>query len=318
MLKNLIITTLTTLVGSCSFILIFSITFSFFGKYHWILDLCSHFRLQYLICSLPLIVTLYILKRPKPAIALLLLSLANAALLIPHYITEPTPIQDGATFHSAVLLNVNTQLGSPRHVEAFILETNPDFIILEEIDDIWIQSIPDIVSAYPHQCIETRADNFGIGLFSKYPLSHSKIKYIGDAQLPSISATINFGSAKLNVIATHTLPPKNRTYSELRNDQLEQLATYAASKDSPTILLGDLNATPFNFHFKKLLKASKLSDSSTSHRLQPTWPSFFPALGIPIDHFLHTADIAIVDRFIGPKVGSDHLPLVVHFQTLKN
>mgnify|MGYP001017840805 CR=1 FL=1 len=316
-MNSLIIKAITTTLGSCSFILIFAIAFSFFGKYHWLFDLCSHFRLQYLVCSLPLIIALYFLKRPKPLIALLLLTLINAGLLIPHYRIQTPSHNESATSRSAVLLNVNTQLGSPSRVEAFILKTAPDFIILEEINEQWIQSIPRILSGYPHHCIRARNDNFGIGLFSKHPLSHKEIIHLGEAQFPSISASIDFGSTQLNVIATHTLPPKNGKYSYLRNDQLQKLAIYASSKDTPIVLLGDLNTTQFSFHFNEFLKQSKLSDSSTNNGILSTWPSFASALGIQIDHFLHSNDIIVTDGFIGPKTGSDHLPLVVHFQIQK-
>jgi endonuclease/exonuclease/phosphatase (EEP) superfamily protein YafD len=34
---------------------------------------------------------------------------------------------------------------------------------------------------------------------------------------------------------------------------------------------------------------------------------------IPIDHVLHTPDIRVYERKNGPRVGSDHLPVMVEF-----
>ncbi len=67
---------------------------------------------------------------------------------------------------------------------------------------------------------------------------------------------------------------------------------------------GDLNAAPWNRHFRRLVKRSGLIDSSKGRGIQPTWPSNNLLLLIPLDHFLHSPEIAVLDKKVGANVGS--------------
>lgn len=98
----------------------------------------------------------------------------------------------------------------------------------------------------------------------------------------------------------------------LRNEQLEELVK-TVDTTTPTILIGDLNTSCWGSSFKRLLKNSKLKNSSKGFGFQPTWPAGTPILFTAIDHMLHSDNIVIVDRRIGKNVGSDHLPLIVDF-----
>ena len=158
-----------------------------------------------------------------------------------------------------------------------------------------------------------REDNFGIALYSKYPLVQSEIRQVGEADVPTVIAELELPDGRLTVIATHPLPPGGPEYSRLRNDQLARLPGIVKQASSPVLLLGDLNATPWCSHFKRLLSQSGLRDSSQGRGVLGTWPTYFPILLIPIDHCLHTAGVHVVGRAAGPKIGSDHYPLVVDF-----
>jgi endonuclease/exonuclease/phosphatase (EEP) superfamily protein YafD len=75
--------------------------------------------------------------------------------------------------------------------------------------------------------------------------------------------------------------------------------------------MGDLNATPFSPRFKNLLIDCGLRDSSLGFGITRTWHSEIPLLGLPIDHILVSRDLAVISREVGPKVGSDHRPVMV-------
>ncbi|MBU1105751.1 MAG: endonuclease/exonuclease/phosphatase family protein [Candidatus Riflebacteria bacterium] len=284
----------------------------FLGQFFWILDLFSHFRVQYLIGLVILSILLLALRQHRTAILFMLFACVNLVLLLPFYFGAHNPAPAGMPTMRAMLLNVNTRLGDPVKVKQLILDTDPDIIALEEISSRWITDLAWISNSYPYSIAQPREDNFGIALFSKFPLADEKIVYIGNAEVPSILATVINEKTSLRVIATHPLPPIGREYFDWRNDQLDHLPDYV-SASMPQILLGDLNATPWSYHFVRLLSRSGLKNSSIGRGIQPSWPNNNPLLRIPIDHFLHSADIEIVDRRTGADVSSDHYPVIVDF-----
>lgn len=284
----------------------------FFGRFSWFLDLFSHFRVQYLLGLLVSGFLLLIWHRRRTAIAFLALACVNLALVVPLYIKAPDGPARGARTVRAMLINVNTRLGDADRVKAVICAANPDILVLEEISSRWMSELTWLTNAYPYALVQPREDNFGIGLYSKLPLSDAEIVYIGEADVPSILATVSAAHTNLRVIATHPLPPGGQEYSQWRNEQLERLPDYIRSP-LPVLLLGDLNVTPWNYYFRRLLARADLRDSSRGFGVQTSWPNYNPFLRIPIDHCLHSADISIVMRRIGESVASDHYPVIVDF-----
>ena len=286
--------------------------FGFLGRFSWFFDLFSHFRVQYLLTLGIIGLLLIIPKHHKTVSVFLFFAVINLCTLIPLYSGGLTqPVDTGHVFR-AMLLNVNTRIGDAELVKQVIQEFDPDIVVLEEISARWIHDLQWLSTSHPHSCVQPREDNFGIGLFSKFPLAESEIVYIGDAEVPTIIAKVDTRRATLGVIATHPLPPGGADYSRWRDNQLDSMPDYVPSS-LPLLLLGDLNVTPWNHHFKKLLKRTGLKDSSQGRGIQPTWPSYNPLLLIPIDHCLHSSEIAVVNKEIGPNVGSDHYPVIVDF-----
>ena len=284
----------------------------FLGRFHWFFDLFSHFRVLYFIALASISIYLLILHYYKIAGTLLILAFSNLAVILPLFFGGQPAAPKTADTMRAVQLNVNTQSGNPKLVGKFLEESTPDILILEEINDQWVTDLQWLVEFYPYSSIEEREDNFGICLLSKFPITKSEIVYIGDGSVPSIVATIDTPQGKLVVIATHPPPPIGALYSQWRNSQLNELPEYTKIP-LPTILIGDLNVTPWNYHFKKLLKNSGLINSSQGRGIYPTWPNKKFILPIPIDHFLHSSSIYIANKMVGPSVGSDHRPIIVDF-----
>jgi endonuclease/exonuclease/phosphatase (EEP) superfamily protein YafD len=287
--------------------------FGFLGRFSWFLDLFSHFRVQYLIGLAILGALLLVMRRRKTAIMFLGFACVNLLLILPLYFGGRNTLpQGGHNTLRAMLLNVNTRLGDSERVKRVIRDADPDILVLEEISSQWMADLAWLTNSHPYCLTQPREDNFGIGLFSKFPLAESVVAYIGSAEVPSILATINTGQTNLRVIATHPLPPVGRGYSRWRNEQLDQLPEHVQSS-LPLILLGDLNISPWSYHFRRLLKRTELRDSSQGYGVQPTWPNYNPLLRIPIDHCLHSMHIVIIDRSIGPDVSSDHYPVIIDF-----
>ena len=161
----------------------------------------------------------------------------------------------------------------------------------------------------------SRSDNFGIALFSRLPIVESRIVETGGRAspgitegrrggVPTILAALDSGRGELRIVATHPPPPVGRSFARRRNRHLRELPRHTEGS-TPVLLLGDLNTTPWNYHFRRLVRDTGLVDSSRGWGVQTTWPRGNPLLRVPIDHCLHSPEITIVRRAIGPAVGSE-------------
>lgn len=284
----------------------------FLGRFHWFLDLFSHFRVQYGLVLLIFALFLFIARRFRTALFCLLIAGLNLGQVLPLYrSSSPEGTFEGAPYRF-MLLNVNTHSGNPEAVMRLLQKEQPDILLLEEISDKWVESLQGLGAIYPHQHLEPQEDNFGIGLYSRHPLKEAKTIYIGRDPLPSIQATVTLPNGEVHFLGTHPLPPVGRRMSESRNIQLDWLPDHVR-RDGPFILAGDLNTTPWNFYFRKLRRESGLHDSARGFGVQPTWPQSGWLLRIPLDHCLHSRHITIQDRRIGPDVGSDHFAVIIDF-----
>jgi endonuclease/exonuclease/phosphatase (EEP) superfamily protein YafD len=284
---------------------------AFLGQFWWAFDLTSHFRVHYAGGLLLLALVFSGARRWKTALLFTGFAIVNCAIVVPYCYSGGALTSSAKQTLRILVLNVHTENRQFQSVEAFIREINPDMIVLEEINEEWLRNLAGLQAAYPHGQQEPREDNFGIALFSKAPLEKSEIVYLGQAGVPSVTATVQFAGKSLRILGTHPLPPSGGENSRLRNQQLESIPAFLSAGRGPTVIVGDLNATPWSAHFQKLLRDTGLIDSGRGRGLQTTWPSVLCPLGIAIDHCLVSPDLKVVSRKVGRNVGSDHLPLVI-------
>lgn len=295
--------------------------FSFLGEVHWFFELATHFPLQYALCLLPFAIYLFYQRQLYPAIGAVLAAGYNAGLVLGLFLplqSEDITRQTTTQPFTVMLSNLHTDKGSPQKLVRLIEKENPDIIALQEISNDWLDQIKPHLSGYPTQLSVPRQDNFGIGLYSKFPgkvkeVNLSPKKIIG---VPSIQAELLIGKENITIITTHPMPPAGQQAALSRNLQLEALAKRARGAKEPVIIVGDLNITPWSPYFQKLLKDGDLQDSAQGFGWQPTWPAQFWHMLIPIDHML-TRGIKVEKRYLGPSIESDHWPLFIEAVRVK-
>ncbi len=167
------------------------------------------------------------------------------------------------------------------------------------------------MNAYPYRAMQLKYG--GIAVFSRLPLKDSRIEYFGDGKRPRIATKCKMGDTYVNLLVVHPYAPLNK-FNE-RNLELSELGAEIRAMNAPTVLAGDINCSPWSFYFARLVKESGLQDSEQGFGAQPSWPAIRNHALIPIDHFLISKDIRVVDRQVGRNVGSDHLPIIVELQT---
>ena len=153
----------------------------FAGRFWWVFDLFSHFRLQYLL-SLSLILLLVLLgRRYRTSGVFGLCAAIDLACILPYYLPITSAPHTGSTALCAISMNVNTTNAHFDLVKQFIRDHDPDVILLLEVNAAWVAALEEIRALYPYQHIEPREDNFGIALYSRRAFTTCDTVYLGQA-----------------------------------------------------------------------------------------------------------------------------------------
>lgn len=285
---------------------------AFFGGLWWGLEITTHFRLQYGVVLLLFSVVSLALRQWRAAAACAVGMLINAAVLAPWFSAPAAPARESLGEPLRLLtLNVNTENTGYDRVEEVILHQSPDVCFLMEVNQEWCARLRGLTNSYPHTLLEPREDNFGVALFSRVPWRDARMLTLGAAGLPSVEATLDWQGRTVRLLGTHPLPPWGAWRSQLRNDQLAAVAGYLRGSSQPWVLLGDLNATPWSPHFRRLVAQAGAADTLRGFGYQASWPTSVPVLGIPLDHALVSAGTVVMERRLTDNVGSDHRGVVV-------
>jgi endonuclease/exonuclease/phosphatase (EEP) superfamily protein YafD len=281
------------------------------GNFTWWLDLFTHFRAQYFFAAVLLLILFACVRSKRGALLSAVLVVMNGASIGPLYLSPDPPPTTGPPLR-LLLANVHSGNQEFQLLLDLVAAERPDLLLFEEVTAVWVDALAPLSTEYPHQITRPSEDNFGIMLWSRIPLDRAEVQFFGAADVASIVARFRHGGQSINLLLTHPLPPMQARLAQLRDGQLMEVAAAARKLGPRTIVAGDLNVTPWSPIFSRLLDVSGLRDSTRGFGIQPTWPIVLPApCRIPIDHCLHTSDLAVTDRRTGPHIGSDHLPLII-------
>ncbi|MFQ5960860.1 MAG: endonuclease/exonuclease/phosphatase family protein [Candidatus Methylomirabilales bacterium] len=304
--------TLLGLLSAATLVAMSATVVGFLGRLWWVFELASHFRAQYFLFLMASAFLFLLTGKTRAAILVTVFALVNLSLIVPFYFGSSWTHAGGRTFR-AVSMNLNKSNHAHTRLQELIHAVEPDFIVLFEVNRIWLHELQKLQVMYPFARADAREDNFGVALLSQIPFEDAEIRHIGKVGVPSVVARFTVDGQPLTVIGAHPVPPVGRVYSEDRNQQLAEVAQIVRSQKEDVMLLGDLNITSWSPFFADLIRETGLRDSRRGFGLQPSWPTGLPLFWIPIDHCLVSSGVIVHDRYIGPNIGSDHYPVVVDF-----
>lgn len=280
------------------------------GGWHWLLDLCAHFRWQYLVASVFVVVWATWQKWRKVSAFAVLTLLLNAFLVGRVAWHSPPADSVAKDFSLRVLsLNVYTANQNTQAVLEHLMSSDADVVFLMEVGQKWAVALESLAAKYPYRIAEPRPDNFGLALFSRIPWEEQELLWFGGARVPSVQIRLKHQGRELVIIGTHPVPPIGAQYSGWRDQQLELLSRHVVQASLPVLVVGDLNSTPWSAGMR-FATSGNLDFRSVDPPWVPTWRAR-SVFAIPIDHALATAPLVISHRVVGPDVGSDHRSLAV-------
>ncbi len=287
---------------------------SFFGRWVWWLDVLANFRAQYLVGLMVLGVVLATSRRWRRwGYATLVVAAVNLVLVLPLYLGAPVadPGLPGLRVMNFNLLSSNDSFAD---VIEYIEAVDPDLVILHEASRPWEVAIDNADLDY--EVVRPRSEELIFGTLVLVRGSQVTAVSYGFAASSPRAVELTFvpdgWDRPVQALVTHPVAPTNRERAALRDAQLSFAADWAAGREAPFFVVGDLNATPWSWAFRKLMASGGLSNSQEGFGLHASFPATASRLlRVPIDHLLHSGGLGVRERLLGPPMGSDHFPLIV-------
>ncbi len=287
-----------------------------YARIYWVWDILANLRVQQVLVAIVLLGICAIYQR------WIWLSVPLACLLIhlPWFLPD-LHRAGGSPNLQTIQVTVCNVLTSNRNVDAVladVLQADPDVFVLLEIDSPWAAAIEsDTKSQYPYRVVHPDDHgNFGMGLYSRYPIRHSEIFKLNEG-IESIEAVIDVEGNAYRIIGTHPLPPTRDRGFRSRNEHLRMLARRIQHPqppfaELPTIVMGDFNLTPWSPFYRDFEEASGLRPVQHPADVTPTWYvlPIFP-LGLSLDHIFISEELTSWGRKVGGPTGSDHRSVTV-------
>lgn len=244
------------------------------------------------------------------------LSLASGGLLVMALLAFG-PTQSGAAHQTSQdakrfmrITTFNLQGKSSLHlqkVKAFLAETDPDAVILEEVRWKHEEFLKHMKAPYPYQ-----AGGHGLVILSKHAIvDKGRIDRTDEPCWRSLIvnwARLNVNGTQVDLVGTHMARP---FYPIQQETDFETLTSFVLSRTGPVIIAGDFNATPWTHKIKQFSAETGLARLNT---FAPTWPARWKTLPLlpllPIDNIFVSPHLAKIDLSIGPRLDSDHLPVI--------
>lgn len=290
-------------------ITIFTIT-GYLGKFHFILDLTAHFKVQYLLVGFCTFFFFLLTRNKLWWIISLGCILLNLMEIVPWYLPPAAFATDRANGELRVLLsNVLFKNENYAKLISLVKEEKPDIAVFVEAGKLWTKELTALKELLPYAVVAQDSKRFGTVLYSKFPIENVSIeKFQGPRS--TIVATIKYQGKEIIVMGTHPNYPVSKIGFNHRNSQLEAMADYLAKVNNPVVLLGDFNITMWSPFYQKFIRETKLKNTRFGFGVKPTWPSYWPLLAIPIDHCFVSENVQVIKSRTGRYVGSDHLPII--------
>jgi endonuclease/exonuclease/phosphatase (EEP) superfamily protein YafD len=283
---------------------------------HWLFALASHFRPH--LAAFALLVAVVVLLSGLPGwakfVALVLSLGALAVNAFEIWRTLPrapmTAAEEGPTLKIAFanLLKTNTDRAS---VIAWLSREKVDLFIAAEAVGDWPEALEVLRTDLPYGPQQTFGD---LMIFARHPVAAVRhpVTRFGNA----VVVDLETAGGPLAVLALHASVPANERYTTGRDAMLETVGHIVWRQKDGIVVIGDFNATPWSRPLRRLLAGGKLAYGPGAFR--GSFPAWLPDwAGIPIDLVLAGGGWRVSAHRHGPRIGSDHYPVVAEVVTKK-
>lgn len=266
--------------------------FGWFGNFYYVFDLFSHFYLQYAV-SLSVILPWYAYRKFRREAVMAAVGIAYFAFFLAGAdfsgFGHPVP----KTGSDLLYMNSEFMNADTAPIADYVKSVNPKTVAMVELNADLAEKLRkdfgfEYAFYYPNRVLS-------FGFFTHEKVLEQKLFFIGQYPVGY------FRTEAREYYVVHPLPPMDAELYDAQKRFFSEISEKVEGK-SDFVIVGDFNSTPFSRVFQKYF--GNLSD-----RTVYSWGTD-SVLTIPIDHAL---SVVPADVRPGPKLTSDHNPLVVNF-----
>lgn len=225
----------------------------------------------------------------------------------PQWVPEggrPAPEAPVVRVYSANVWVHNTDIEAMRRsIEA----ADPDVILLIEMGQSTRGQLDSLLAGYPYRTDDSvQGDLLNRAIIAaRFPISEFGRRPDG---LHAVMARGETPLGPMTFIVTHLTRPWPFEAQEGQVTQVQALTARVSPLDGPIVIAGDFNSVTTG-------RIGRMIRSGMDLNAAPGWPGTWPAqlpgpARITIDQVYVTRDLAIRDRRLGQRNGSDHMPVI--------
>ena len=279
----------------------------------WRLALIAHLRLHLAAAAwLTLLVTALADLPAGPKLVLLLVAFGAAVVNLGEMILRTprgsTAVGDrGLRVAFANVLRSNPDAGP---LVDWVRREKVDVLVVAESVASWPSRLAVLADELPFSVLTTVGD---VAVYSRHEIAGEPHHIF-----PNIGHAVAVEIAGLTLVGLHTAAPEDAAHSKACNELIDRTADRVARLAGPVVVVGDFNAAPWSAAVIRLIARTGLRygpgarigsfPAELGGRLFPRW------IGIPIDLVLAGGGAAVVQRRHGPRIGSDHWPVIAEIQ----
>jgi endonuclease/exonuclease/phosphatase (EEP) superfamily protein YafD len=275
----------------------------------WRLALIANFRLHLALAASLALLVVAVVDQPAAPKLFLLVTAFGAALvnLVEILLRTPRSATAGGDSRLRVafanVLKSNPDAG--RLIEWVRRET-PDVLVVAEAIGVWSSRLAVLTDKLPF-VVRTRIGD--VAVYSWHDFSGEPRQIF-----PNIGHAVAVEVQGITLVALHTAAPEDQAHSIACDELIDRVGRHVEQVKGPVVVVGDFNATPWSAPVIRLVRRTGLRfgpgaragsfPAELGGRLWPTW------ICIPIDLVLAGHGAAVVSRKHGPRIGSDHWPVL--------
>ncbi len=215
-----------------------------------------------------------------------------------------------------VTFNVWVRNADAAALVGYLRVEQPDIVFLQEVTEPDKQALAALTDLYPTQVTcHTGIIHCETMLLARFPARSQQAGPIAGGMPSTAIAELDLGDhRRLTAIAVHLAQPFPMHGHDAQREQAVHFAQALDAYPGALLIGGDFNGSGWARNPNEVRSLARLSGEPGLH---PSWPAL-PYRGIsvpewlrlPIDHLFARGGPVIASAGVGPKLGSDHLPML--------